>query len=45
MPVLSIGMADYNKLEDNTFSAVFIKADENMYVRKKYLKSLGVTTR
>ncbi len=44
-PVLAAGMADYNKLYDDTFNSVFIKADEKMYDRKKDLKSLGVTTR
>ena len=41
-PVLAAGMADYNKIYDDTFNSVFIKADEKMYDRKKYLKSLGV---
>jgi diguanylate cyclase (GGDEF)-like protein len=44
-PIVSIGMDDYNKKSDNTFNAVFVRADKNMYVRKNYLKSLGATSR
>ena len=39
-PVVSSGMAIYNEKEDNTFKAVFERADEKMYERKRYLKSI-----
>lgn len=39
-PVVSIGMADFNINEDKTFNAVFTRADDEMYTRKKYLKSI-----
>ncbi len=35
---ISSGMATFNPNEDNTMRAVFIKADSNMYRRKKDLK-------
>lgn len=38
-PVVSIGMADFNINVDKTFNSVFIRADEKMYIRKKFLKS------
>ena len=41
-PVVSVGMADFNSLEDHAFNAVFAKADEKMYIRKKYLKSIVI---
>ena len=39
-PIISVGMNDYNKNSDNTFRKVFIKADQKMYERKKYLKTV-----
>ena len=42
-PVVSVGMADFNSLEDHAFNAVFAKADEKMYIRKKYLKSIVIS--
>ena len=30
---------------DITFNKVFIRADENMYIRKRFLKSYGASTR
>ena len=30
---------------DTTFNKVFIRADENMYIRKRFLKSNGASTR
>lgn len=37
-PVVSSGMADFNPKKDNTFHAVFVKADQRMYARKHLLK-------
>jgi len=42
-PVVSAGMADFNSLEDHAFNAVFTKADEKMYIRKKNLKSIVIS--
>ena len=44
-PVVSVGMSDFDELNDNTFNKVFVRADEKMYIRKKYLKSHGSSTR
>ena len=38
-PVLATGIADYRKGEDNTLRAVFMRADEAMYIRKRKLKT------
>ena len=38
LPIISIGMAIYRKGEDNTFRAVFNRADKMMYARKEILK-------
>jgi len=43
--VASLGMAHYRRNEDNTFHAVFTRADGRMYERKKQLKSMGAITR
>ncbi|MBQ4255664.1 MAG: GGDEF domain-containing protein, partial [Bacilli bacterium] len=40
-PVLASGMSDFRKGEDNTFSAVFSRADENMYWHKRKLKQVS----
>lgn len=40
LPVVSSGMAIYNEETDNTYRAVFERADELMYARKKHLKSI-----
>lgn len=37
-PVLATGMADYRRDEDNTFGAVFERADDAMYWHKRKLK-------
>ncbi|MBQ7624603.1 MAG: amino acid permease [Clostridia bacterium] len=43
--VISIGRADYIPGTDRTFHAVFERADNLMYERKKELKSMGAITR
>ncbi|MBQ8092331.1 MAG: amino acid permease [Clostridia bacterium] len=43
--VASLGMADYAPATDNTFHAVFTRADALMYERKKQLKAMGAVTR
>ena len=43
--VASLGMAHYRRGEDNTFHAVFTRADGRMYERKMQLKSMGARTR
>lgn len=40
LPVISSGMALYDEKIDNTFKGVFERADEKMYERKRYLKSI-----
>lgn len=40
-PVVSCGMSDYNSEADNTFRAVFLRADRQMYERKQYLKKIA----
>ena len=37
-PIVSSGMSNYQKSSDNTFMAVFKRADRIMYNRKEYLK-------
>lgn len=44
-PVLSTGMSDFDRDNDNTYRSVFIRADKLMYDRKKLLKSKGAKTR
>ncbi len=39
-PVISCGMSDFNKESDNTFRAVFSRADKQMYERKQELKKM-----
>ena len=39
-PIVSSGMAVYDENIDNTFKGVFERADEKMYERKRYLKSI-----
>lgn len=41
LPVVSTGMSVFEKDVDNTYRAVFVRADEKMYNRKKFLKSRG----
>ena len=43
--VISIGRADFKPGADNTFHAVFERADYLMYERKKQLKAMGAVTR
>ena len=38
LPVISAGMSAYKRGEDNTFRAVFNRADKSMYSRKEMLK-------
>lgn len=40
-PILAAGMSDFIKEQDNAYRSVFERADERMYARKKYLKSVG----
>ena len=40
-PIIATGISDYRYGKDNTYRAVFIRADERMYVRKKQLKDMG----
>ena len=40
LPVVSSGMSVYDPKVDNTYRAVFMRADEKMYERKKYLKGI-----
>lgn len=37
-PIVSSGMSNFQKGSDNTFRAVFKRADKAMYTRKEYLK-------
>ena len=43
--VASLGMSDYDPQQDNTFHAVFARADALMYERKQALKAMGARTR
>ncbi len=45
LPVISTGMSVFDPAADNTFRAVFSRADERMYARKLYLKSKGAYVR
>ena len=40
-PIIATGISDYRPGLDNTFRAVFVRADERMYVRKRHLKDKG----
>ena len=40
-PVVATGLADFRLGEDNTLRAVFDRADEAMYIRKRKLKQTG----
>ena len=40
-PIISTGISDYRQGLDNTFRAVFLRADERMYIRKRQLKEKG----
>ena len=37
-PIVATGLSDYRKGEDNTLRAIFGRADEAMYIRKRKLK-------
>ena len=39
-PIIAVGLSEFSPNNDNTFRAVFSRADERMYVRKKYLKQM-----
>ena len=43
--VASLGLAEFDPDTDNTFHAVFTKADARMYERKQELKKMGAITR
>ena len=43
--VASLGMAEFDPAADNTFHAVFARADATMYERKQELKAMGARTR
>ena len=43
--VASLGLAEFDPMTDNTFHAVFTKADARMYERKQELKKMGAITR
>lgn len=43
--VASLGMAEFDPKTDNTFHAVFARADAAMYERKQELKGMGARTR
>ena len=40
-PIIATGISDYRAGKDNTYRAVFERADTRMYVRKKQLKEIG----
>ena len=40
-PIIATGISDYRPGKDNTYRAVFERADARMYIRKKQLKELG----
>ena len=40
-PVVATGIADFNLGKDNTLRAVFVRADEKMYMRKRSLKEMS----
>ena len=40
-PIIATGISDYRPGLDNTFRAIFVRADERMYVRKRQLKEKG----
>lgn len=40
-PIIATGISDYRPSRDNTYRAVFSRADERMYVRKRQLKERG----
>ena len=44
-PVVSTGMSEFDIDIDNTYRAVFVRADKKMYERKMFLKSRGSATR
>ena len=44
-PVISLGLAEYDKANNHSFHEVFKLADDRMYKRKMQLKSMGAVTR
>lgn len=40
-PVIAIGFSEYIPSKDNTFRAVFTRADDKMYARKRMLKQMS----
>ena len=40
-PIVATGLSDFNPHKDNTLRAVFIRADEKMYIRKRSLKEMN----
>ena len=43
-PIIAVGFSDYIKEKDNTLQAVFNRADDRMYSRKRKLKGLADTS-
>ena len=39
-PIIATGISDYNPKKDNTLRSIFIRADDNMYARKRMLKEM-----
>lgn len=40
-PIVATGIADFNPKNDNTLRAVFVRADQKMYMRKRSLKEMS----
>lgn len=40
-PIVATGIADFNPNRDNTLRAVFVRADQKMYMRKRSLKEMN----
>ena len=40
-PIIATGISDFRPGKDNTLRAVFLRADDRMYIRKKQLKEYG----
>lgn len=40
-PIVATGIADFNPNKDNTLRAVFVRADQKMYMRKRSLKEMN----
>ena len=42
LPIVALGISDFELGVDNTYRAVFTRADEKMYIRKKFLKAAEI---